>query len=989
MYDALLQRNRSTEFMNLQRSGLINNSMATRVGLGGNPLLGLMSGMASPDSAMARMASPFMGGNPMAAQMQLYAGLAGAGVMGNFGRMSSISVGETEDIMQSLEKKFYRTQSYPEVQKEINAQGKQVLKDIARGPDANKIFEDMGFKGVKVDKEGNFNAKGEELLKNFNIADADNEIAKKLASQTSAKSDQASMLSAELDDVLKKEGGKIDTELRKGLLKKVQSTLQLSAKEMDKFKTESTKGNYYVTGDVDVDAFRKEMDKLKETSPLSALQAKNEAAKKADGAVKGFNYENSRGFKLEDYTSGFVKAADLRMLGDVKGKGIASTMGDFAEASGGALSAARAVFGNKSGSELVAKISNIAGPEADLGNKEGANKVEELLRKVNATARVAGISIKTMLSIIDAGKQLAANHPALHSTSSAAITQLSMKAVGTAASLGSTMSAADYRKAGAAQGIASQEIKTAQEFAAGPVGATIAAAYYGATDEQKKALDKVLDGKAVTGRALDESLREEMAKARGMSVNELSRLATDNPEMLAEAMKDTRTANKVYDSAKPAITAAMMEHLDRVGLSADEMKDLYKSSKGDFSQVDARVRRYLVTDQDKRVWQHAQIGVQEQLEDSVRSIDEKAAYKKFTEIRDQSAKDEAEMDKKYGSKYAPMVTQVLDALSTGTTSKDITGALTNIFATGNQNTEKANAALSSAAAAGEKISKVVGMKGLKDETKIKTGGLTEAINEFIQKRKDVGAETGDTASTAGLGTLSKEELMTAAKMGGQMGLKDSESAQAELDKLEKEASTNKQWNSKEFSGSRDRLTTLRAWKKTGILDDTQSIKLAQRGGADSLSAATIQAAAGANYKKAFESEKAELTDSMGKQLNALVGTGDQNTWDAQYLTNYYTDKSGKVDQAKMLKDKSKGEGAFDKEAFGDYWDNREASNILNRTQDNINKAVERSGVLGETSPDVKAKTDLGEVINNLIKVLDSGGTIGTGLEQLISAINNI
>ena len=93
------------------------------------------------------------------------------------------------------------------------------------------------------------------------------------------------------------------------------------------------------------------------------------------------------------------------MLGNQKGKGVAASAGEFAEAAGGAMSAARSVFGNLSGSELVGKISNVAGSEADLGSTEGAGKVEDLLRKVNSTARTAGISIKTMLAIIDAGKQ--------------------------------------------------------------------------------------------------------------------------------------------------------------------------------------------------------------------------------------------------------------------------------------------------------------------------------------------------------------------------------------------------------------------------------------------------------------------------------------------------------------------------------------------------------------------------------------------------------
>jgi len=996
MYEAMLQRNRSTEFLNLQRSGLMNNGMASRVGLGGNPLLGILGEFATPDSAMARTMSPFMGGNPMAAQMQLYAGLAGAGVMGNFGRMGAVSSGETEEIMQSLEKQFYKRQNYEGpggVREDLNAQGKEVLRNIAKGPDANKIFRDMGFKGIEADKEGKLNAKGEELIKNFNVVDENDPVAQRIASQTSAKSAQADMLSADLEKALKEGGGKITEDVSEGLLKRVKDVLKISDRELDKFKTEATRGTVggaqKYLGEVDVDAFRKEMEGLRSGSPLSALQEKGAASQKAGGAVKGFDFEKSRGFKLEDFTSGFIKAADLRMLGDRKGAGMAASMADYVSASGGAMSAARAVFGNKSGAELVSKISNIAGTEVDLGSEKGAGEVEGLLRKVNATARVAGISIKTMLSIIDAGKQLAANHPALQSTSSAAIAELGMKAVGTAASLGATMSAADYRKAGGAQGIASREMKTAQEFAAGPVGATIAAAYYGATDEEKAQLKELLKNKPVTGRSLDEGLRAGMAKIRGMSVGQLYRLSSDNPELLAEAMKDKDTANTVFNAAKPALTSAMFQHLNRVGLSTEQMQEMYKNSKGDFSQVDAKVRRYLVTAQDKRVWEHSKIGVQEMLENGTRTDDEKSAYAKFEALRDESAKDEAEMDKKYGSKYAPIVTQVVDALSSGTTSKDITGALTHIFATSNKNTDNANAALESAQKAGEKMSEVVGKKGLSDETKIKSGGFKDALNEFITARKAAGTASGDTASTENLGTLTIEELLTTSKMGGQMRLKSSEEGLAELEKLEKESTSNKNWNSREYAGSRNRLTTLRAYKKLGVLDDTRALNIAQRGGVNALSGAAMQAAAGANYKKLFEAERTELTDQLGSQLNALEASGKRGGWDAQYLKNYYTSNDGKVDLTKMLKDKNKGEGAFNKDEWGDYWSSSTAAGALNTTQDKINIASQRAGALNETSPELQSRKDLSDAMNKLTETLSSGDVLGGGLTSLITAIQQL
>lgn len=981
MHDAMLQRNRSTEFMNLQRSGFMNNGLAQRLGVGGNPVLGMLSGMASPDSALARTMSPFVGGNPMAAQMQVYAGLAGAGTMGNFGRMSPISAGETEGVMQSLEKKFYKSQAYEGaggVREEINQQGKDVLRKIARGPNANKVFEDLGLSGIKVDAKGNIEAKGQEIISNFNVAD-DGELTKKMDTQSLVKKSQSSGFAAELDNILKQEGGKPDKALREALLEKVKTTLKLTDAEVKKFKNKKD--------GVDVSALRTEINAISAASPLTDLRDQAKAAQKAGGAAKGFDFANSRGFKLEDFTSGFVKAADLRMLGDQKGKGVAASAGEFAESAGGAMSAARAVFGNLSGSELVGKISNIAGPEANLGSAEGAGKVEDLLRKVNSTARTAGISIKTMLAIIDAGKQLASSHPALQSSSSAAISELAMKAVGTAVSLGSTMSATDYRKAGAAQGIASSQIRTAEEFAAGPVGATVATAYFGATEEQKKKLDALIKDTPVTGRSLDEGLRAKMAEVRGMSAGELARLSRDNPELLREAMKDTHTSNQTYGAAKSAFTSATLETLERRGLSTQKLEELYKSSNGDFSVVEAQIHRKLVTPNERRTFEHAKLGLQERLADSMRSKDEKTAMQEFEALRNQGAEDEKLMDKKYASRYAPVITQALDVLGSGIAPKDMTGALASIFVTKNSNTQAGNAALESARKAGEKISIAAGTRGYSDEQKIKQGGMTGALNDFISARIAVGGE-----GTQGLGAVSDEDLITSAKMGGKMDLKDTAAGEEELKKLQELATSNPDLM---VGTTRNRLTTLETWKKLGILGDSKALSIAQRGGAAAQGSAAIQAAASANYKDAFEDEKKERKTKFNLELNSLAKTGGTDGWDAKYLANYYTtdvDANGEafVDVEAMLKDKNKGVGAFSKEGWGDdteHWNRGRIGSMLSGVQEGINRAEQRSGVLGESSPEAKSREDFGKIMSALVDALGDSGGIGSALKELIGAIN--
>jgi hypothetical protein len=109
MHEAMIQRMRSANFMNLQTSQFSNNRLFSQLGMSGSPYAGVVGGMlGSPNGMMANMMSPVLGGNPMAASMQLYAGMTGANTMGAFGGMNNISAKGTEAVMNSLSSNFYK-----------------------------------------------------------------------------------------------------------------------------------------------------------------------------------------------------------------------------------------------------------------------------------------------------------------------------------------------------------------------------------------------------------------------------------------------------------------------------------------------------------------------------------------------------------------------------------------------------------------------------------------------------------------------------------------------------------------------------------------------------------------------------------------------------------------------------------------------------------------------------------------------------------------
>jgi hypothetical protein len=62
---------------------------------------------ANPDSPMWKVMSPMIGGNPVRAQMGLYADLNGQ-TLASLGRLGSTTALETDRIMDSLQGRFYR-----------------------------------------------------------------------------------------------------------------------------------------------------------------------------------------------------------------------------------------------------------------------------------------------------------------------------------------------------------------------------------------------------------------------------------------------------------------------------------------------------------------------------------------------------------------------------------------------------------------------------------------------------------------------------------------------------------------------------------------------------------------------------------------------------------------------------------------------------------------------------------------------------------------
>ena len=982
MYEALMHRERSKQFMGLQRSAFSNNPLFQNLGIAGSSTLGMLGGMmASPDSLTGKMMGTALGGNPMAASMQLYAGLSGANTMGAFGKISAISAGETETAMQGLAENFYKTKQYegPGGSREsLKAENQEFFeKQLARGKEGVKYLEQLGYKGMELDKEGKPTEATKKKIKEIDLTAGPTESKETREQVAQDINKDISNILKETDKDIKKS---LDERLEKQLIaRKVATKKQLDAARdeqgvLDPAKLSGLISNYTEKGTESEDATRLRnqiaaktlqagdiasgIEEIKRSGKdEKALKAANEKLtqtltqndlvkpgdikqyKNKDGAFDlekiqkvregletrtdderayirsafkqqqgksftNYDFEKSRGFKLEDFTSGFYKAAELRGLGETKNVPFAEAMRRFSSNAGGAMDAARSVFGNKSGSELVASMSELVGSsEMDLTTQEGSGKMEDLLRKVKATQKVAGVSIQTMLAVINSAKELAANNPQLQYMNSTATTETAMRAVSTAADMGRAMGGKEFRQAGGSQAIAGDIIKEEQAFAQSGLGgaATALLAATKGTDAYDTVKEMIASG-SFTGRDLDRGGMEAIAKKMGVGVGQVAYIM-QNKQLQQEGLQDEETSKIVLEGAQKNASKSFFQSIQSVGLNKEDLMKKYKESKAKGESYQTFKLREItpnLLDSQQDLERTYSKAIQKEFQDSLRSPEEKARYDKLVE---QQAADDKALSKKLAGKNAPVAQQALGALMTGAQYGLDAGAeaMAGIFSTKDTYNTKTKEALEKAQAAGAKVLEMGGR--IKGEEGLIKEGYVDEINKMRAGSAAEATERGDTKAAELLSKkVTAEELTSSIDT-----LKKSQigSAKDAAGRLEDLRAQKKDGKIKEGSSEDRQLKALETAETTlGGLKDDNAYKKYISGGLRGAGAAVVQSQVTAGVEEIMQESRKEDIKHMGERLelsatDTSIGTRDRA--EIEEAKKHYT-KDGKVDYAAMIED---------------------------------------------------------------------------------------
>ena len=382
IYDAYRMRDRNLDFIMARNTAFSNSLMAQRFG-GVNmqsPLFQAISPMiADPDGLAMRFLSPLQGGNPVKAQMGLFANLTGH-TSAALGMTGNVNVAQTTQMMNDLYRQVYQEKtigygsgpgmfSLDEFRNNsIRRVNTMLGTDDPMARDFVNAFSTGGRRAFQMKYGTEFNSNFNSLIDKVDAARGTGNF-----------------------DTVRNEAHKAANEFFKKINDpEVKNTMQQAFKEaIEKGGDAATRFK---------DRFRSENKDI-----ISMLRTfEGFESRIGEKVPVGINFNRTRGFQLEDIAGGFTNAADSFLIR--KGRGI----GDFAQHGLGVLDAARGLFGNdKTGSELSRDLSRLLGSSfVDLGDAGDSRKVEDLLRQVKAAARTAGVTVESILGIIEEGKML-------------------------------------------------------------------------------------------------------------------------------------------------------------------------------------------------------------------------------------------------------------------------------------------------------------------------------------------------------------------------------------------------------------------------------------------------------------------------------------------------------------------------------------------------------------------------------------------------------
>lgn len=525
--------------MQVQRDVAVNNQATNFFGINSrNPMvngLGMLFG--DPSGGYGQAMKMLTGSNPMAANSIAYGGGTGA-MMGAFGRIGHVGTGEisqaNSDFMNSA---FYnhRTINQDYVNNLQNSINQQSAAFTKLNPNIAAAY------GLSPGQS----ASGSTSLQ---ISDSQlNQLQIATNAMQKAGGDK-NKIQGIADDFAKSAGATLD-------------------KIVEEYKSKNN-------GVLDAGVMARIGHDLQSNGITSAAYGLNNLPKAGSKIFGGVDYAISRGYSEEEAMSMFNRAGQLQLLGNHP-----SYLGARDSAIGqGNLEKAASAFrpiGKAMGMNEIDAMNQLLGPEAaDLSSSAGADKIAKLGRDVTATARVAGIGIKSLVGMISTMRDLAAQNPELAYMGSG-VAQMVLNETKRAQALNATLTPEQSRMAGGVQGLTNQGLSVASNgmmSGAGKIiGNSLALAKYKGIDISSD-LD-AYQGSSQSGSDYHKFVTGVSSKL-GVSPYSLSQ-NLNNDGLAASAAHDLEIARRMQEGVMSNIGHTLDRMLAPAGLSSKDVSEAY------------------------------------------------------------------------------------------------------------------------------------------------------------------------------------------------------------------------------------------------------------------------------------------------------------------------------------------------------------------------------------------------------------------------------
>lgn len=588
---------RSRDQMDLMRYGMGNSLLGQHIGGAGglnmnNPLVGIaaqmagMSGVMDMDIPMA-----FNGGNPMKAIMGMKANSTGMTMGMGFGKITDADNASVKAAFKAMQNTLFKTRTITgkDMDSLIDRTSSDIMKDmspetreamasyITKGADGKDSFD---FK--KYQAEGS----GRDLLhKNFQSRQTGLQDSLKGTDLSSIGLDSNNIDQAKFDAIKSK---------TEGFTKKLTSGMSEAA--LKALKEADTKTERLQTQRLDL------INSIAEVDP-SDKAITDFRGQIGEQVATGVNSKYMRGYSQDQMSQAWNMSQDLglaslswkdRTSDDPMSDKMAKSSAAFARNAGGALRAVSDLTGAEDAGKAMEDLNSLLGNSAaNLGTEQGAQEVENLVRRFKASARTAGVGIDAVMTILDEVKALSAAHPQLQNSGGIGAMETSIKSLNTTGALTSAMGGDWVRKMGGSAELSRQVTETLTRNKVEPVVSKSKGLVGHVTssnlsdEDKKKALDLIenfgkgeLDGKKHNFNNDDWGrLYEQIGKITGDSGSHLHEAANSEVSRLAGQMYADEHKERDFDQGAVHATGKEFELAASLAIDNDHMQVQGKDGK--------------------------------------------------------------------------------------------------------------------------------------------------------------------------------------------------------------------------------------------------------------------------------------------------------------------------------------------------------------------------------------------------------------------------